>query len=63
LPIENYRVALEKVTKESDPEHLEPFKTKMTSFVQEATGSLSDLEDLVDINPFVDLLKSFIFLN
>ncbi len=35
------------MTNESAPEHLEPFKTKMTAFTQEADGSLKDLEDLV----------------
>ena len=54
-----FRSKLEKVTKESDPEHLEPFKTKMTTFILEATGSLSDLEDLVWFLESVQKILSF----
>ena len=42
-----HRSILDKVCRESDPEHLEPFKSKMTSFTEEATGSVSDLLELV----------------
>jgi hypothetical protein len=41
------RDKMDKVSKESSPEHLEPFKSKMTTFVEEASGRAAELEELV----------------
>ena len=38
---------VEKVTIKSSSEHLEPFKSQMTAFIQEADRSLKKLFDLV----------------
>ena len=37
-----------KVTKDQEAEHLEPFQSKMAKCLQDASGSLKDLEDLVN---------------
>ena len=38
----------DKVIKEGDSEHLEPFQSKMAKFLKDAAGSLKDLEELVE---------------
>ena len=43
--IQNLR---DKVLKDADSEHIEPFQTKMEKCLQDATGSLKDIEDLVE---------------
>lgn len=58
--IQNLR---DKVTNDQEAEHLEPFQSKMTKCLQDASGSLKDLEDLVNecSKKFKDTKKFFKF--
>jgi hypothetical protein len=45
--LERITKATEKVVAESEPSYLEPFHEKMNKFLEEVTGNLKDLNDLI----------------
>lgn len=61
--IQNIQRVLSKVVAESDQDHLEPFQSKVTAFIEEATGKLKDLGELIDecTKKFMITMKFFHF--
>jgi formin 2 len=61
--LERITKATEKVVAESEPNYLEPFQEKMNKFLEEATGNLKDLNDLIQdcSRKFIWTMKFFRF--
>lgn len=62
--LDSIKRAKEIVVQESDPDHLEPFQTKMNKFLEEASGGLKEVQDLVDecSSKFLATMRFFKFV-